>query len=144
MSIPLLKPLARRPGLPISSEPTQRDLAFFNGLGGFSHDGREYVMILAPGQTTPAPWVNVIANPQFGTVISEGGSAYTWAENSHEYRLTPWHNDSVSDQSGEALYLAMKKRDGSGPLRRCRPAGETHISHDTDLAIAFSITQKKA
>ena len=61
--------------------------------------------ILAAGQTTPAPWVNVIANPQFGTVVSEGGSAYTWAENSHEFRLTPWHNDPVSDISGEAIYL---------------------------------------
>ncbi len=82
-----------------------RDLAFFNGLGGFSRDGREYVMLLGPGQTTPAPWVNVIANPQFGTVVSESGCAYTWAENSHEFRLTPWHNDPVTDVSGEALYI---------------------------------------
>ena len=105
VSIPHLKPLRRRPRAPIADEPPQRDLAFFNGLGGFSHDGREYVTILAAGQTTPAPWVNVIANAQFGTVVSEGGSAYTWAENSHEFRLTPWHNDPVSDISGEAIYL---------------------------------------
>jgi cellobiose phosphorylase len=104
-SIPHLKPLRRRPGPPVPYEPPRRDLAFFNGLGGFSHDGREYVTILAAGQTTPAPWVNVIANPQFGTVVSEGGSAYTWAENSHEFRLTPWHNDPVSDAGGEAIYL---------------------------------------
>src|SRR5437763_15037864 len=82
-----------------------RDLACFNGLGGFSRDGREYVMILAPGQTTPAPWVNVIANAQFGTVVSESGNGYTWSENSHEFRLTPWYNDPVTDMSGEALYL---------------------------------------
>ena len=63
------------------------------------------MIILAAGQTTPAPWVNVIANAQFGTVVSEAGSAYTWAENSHEFRITPWHNDPVSDLSGEALYL---------------------------------------
>ena len=62
-------------------------------------------MLLGPGQTTPAPWVNVIANPQFGTVVSESGCAYTWAENSHEFRLTPWYNDPVTDASGEALYL---------------------------------------
>ena len=104
-SIPHLKPLARRTDPPVLYEPPKRDLAFFNGLGGFSHDGREYVTILAAGQTTPAPWVNVIANPYFGTVVSEGGSAYTWAENSHEFRLTPWHNDPVSDPSGEAIYL---------------------------------------
>jgi len=105
VSIPRLRPL---PGLPRSAyayEPPVRDLAFFNGLGGFSHDGREYITILAAGQTTPAPWVNVIANSQFGTVVSEGGSAYTWAENSHEFRLTPWHNDPVSDVSGEAIYI---------------------------------------
>jgi len=54
---------------------------------------------------TPAPWVNVLANAGFGTVISESGSAYTWAENAHEFRLTPWHNDPVTDVSGEALYL---------------------------------------
>ena len=105
VSIPHLKSRRRRPEAPIPYEPPRRDLAFFNGLGGFSHDGREYVMILAAGQTTPAPWVNVIANAQFGTVVSEGGSAYTWAENSHEFRLTPWHNDPVSDISGEAIYL---------------------------------------
>ncbi len=104
LSIPALKPLMRRPE-PVPQEPPQRDLAYFNGLGGFSHDGREYVMILAAGQTTPAPWVNVIANAQFGTVVSEGGSAYTWAENSHEFRLTPWRNDPVSDICGEAIYL---------------------------------------
>ncbi len=58
-----------------------------------------------PGQTTPAPWVNVIANSQFGTVVSESGCVYTWAENSHEFRLTPWYNDPVTDVSGEAVYL---------------------------------------
>ncbi len=84
---------------------SRRDLILFNGLGGFTRDGREYVMALAPGQATPAPWVNVLTNPTFGTVISESGAAYTWTENAHEFRLTPWHNDPVSDSSGEALYL---------------------------------------
>ncbi len=82
-----------------------RKLIFFNGLGGFTEDGREYVIRIAPGQTTPAPWSNVIANPYFGTVISECGSAYTWGENSQQFRLTPWYNDPVSDCSGEALYI---------------------------------------
>jgi cellobiose phosphorylase len=80
-------------------------LQLANRYGGFSADGREYVIALAPGETTPAPWSNVLANPHFGTVISESGSAYTWGENAHEFRLTPWHNDPVSDGSGEALYL---------------------------------------
>lgn len=104
LSIPLLKPTRRRLET-VKPEMPYRDLEFFNGLGGFSRDGREYVMLLGAGQATPAPWVNVIANPQFGTVISESGCAYTWAENSHEFRVTPWYNDPVTDVCGEALYL---------------------------------------
>jgi cyclic beta-1,2-glucan synthetase len=102
---PLLKPSRRRADPITAAEITARDLAFFNGLGGFSQDGREYIIALGPNQTTPAPWVNVIANAQFGTVISESGSAYTWAENSHEFRLTPWFDDPVCDVSGEAFYI---------------------------------------
>ena len=92
---------------PIRAEATvpPRDLIYFNGLGGFTPDGREYVIVLPPGVHTPAPWSNVIANPQFGTVISEYGNAYTWFENAHEFRLTPWNNDPVTDASGEAFYL---------------------------------------
>ena len=82
-----------------------RKRVFDNGLGGFTPDGREYVIALEPGQSTPAPWVNVIASPHLGTVVSERGSAYTWAGNAHEFRLTPWHNDTVGDRSGEAFYL---------------------------------------
>jgi cellobiose phosphorylase len=82
-----------------------RELRFHNGLGGFTPDGREYVITLERDQVTPAPWVNVLANPHFGTVVSESGGAYTWAENSHEFRLTPWNNDPVSDATGEAFYI---------------------------------------
>ncbi len=92
-----------RPDPPAEAAP--RELIFPNGLGGFTRDGHEYVITLRAGQTTPAPWVNVLANPTFGTVVSEGGSAYTWAENSHEFRLTPWSNDPVRDTTGEALYI---------------------------------------
>ena len=92
---------ASHAGMP---HPT-RNLAMFNGLGGFAPDGREYVIITEPGRITPAPWVNVLANPHFGTVISESGQAYTWSENAHEFRLTPWNNDPVSDGCGEVFYL---------------------------------------
>ena len=81
------------------------DLIFYNGIGGFTSDGREYVITISKDRITPAPWVNVLANQQFGTMISENGMAYTWAENSHEYRLTPWYNDPVTDSSGEAMYI---------------------------------------
>lgn len=85
--------------------PAIEDLQFFNGLGGFSSDGREYVIAMNENKITPAPWSNVIANPLFGTVISESGQAYSWYENAHEYRLTPWDNDPISDRGGEAFYL---------------------------------------
>jgi len=86
-------------------EAIQRELVFGNGFGGFTKDGHEYVITLTGEMATPAPWVNVLANPEFGTVISESGSAYTWMENSHEFRLTPWNNDPVRDTTGEALYI---------------------------------------
>ncbi|MBI5102415.1 MAG: cyclic beta 1-2 glucan synthetase [Nitrospirae bacterium] len=105
-TVPRLKPTqALRPESSTSVAMPRRDLLFFNGLGGFSSDGREYIITTTHGQVTPAPWVNVIANPHFGTVISESGSAYTWSENAHEFRLTPWNNDPVSDSGGEAFYL---------------------------------------
>jgi len=91
--------------IPNDVVPLRSNLILANDLGGFSADGREYVIVLGPGQTTPAPWVNVLANPRFGTIVSEAGPAYTWGENAHEFRLTPWHNDPVSDSGGEAIYL---------------------------------------
>ncbi len=83
----------------------RQDLVFFNGLGGFTPDGHEYIITTGAGEVTPAPWVNVLANPGFGTVISESGSAYSWSENAHEFRLTPWNNDAVTDAGGEAFYI---------------------------------------
>jgi len=80
-------------------------LEFFNGLGGFDGNGREYLTLLGPGQSTPAPWINVIANPHFGFQVSAEGSGYTWSRNSRENQLTPWSNDPVSDPPGEALYV---------------------------------------
>ncbi len=103
--MPRLIPSRRRFATPPASPLPARDLAFFNGLGGFTQDGREYVVTTSPQNVTPAPWVNVLANAQLGTVISESGSAYTWYQNAHEYRLTPWSNDPVSDGSGEAFYV---------------------------------------
>jgi cyclic beta-1,2-glucan synthetase len=98
----LPKPKDVEPTPPLS-RPT--DLLFDNGLGGFAAEGREYAIYLEPGQKTPAPWSNVIANPNFGFLISESGGGFTWAENSGENRLTPWRNDPVSDAPGEVLYL---------------------------------------
>ena len=86
-----------------SSNP--HGLAFFNGLGGFAADGREYVTVLAGGRTTPAPWINVVANAGLGFQVSAEGSGTTWAENSRDHQLTPWSNDPVADPPGEALFV---------------------------------------
>jgi cellobiose phosphorylase len=102
------------PFLPANPEQLEEDpgnlalpdhLLFENGIGGFTPDGKEYKIVTDRKKTTPAPWVNVIANPEMGTVISESGSAYTWCVNAHEYRLTPWNNDPVADPGGEAFYI---------------------------------------
>jgi cyclic beta-1,2-glucan synthetase len=117
---PIAEQLARLPS-PSSSPPPPRrlpkwmpaptlthepELEFFNGFGGFDKNGREYVVILKEGQTTPAPWINVVANPKFGFQASADGNGYTWAENSRENQLTPWSNDPVEDPVGEAIYVA--------------------------------------
>lgn len=103
-AIPYLTPVAMLPqeNASLTLPPM---LEFNNGYGGFSSDGKEYIIITSPGKNTPAPWINVIANPNFGTIVSETGSSYSWEENAHEFRLTPWNNDAVSDTSGEAFYI---------------------------------------
>jgi cyclic beta-1,2-glucan synthetase len=97
----------RLPEAPLAARalPPRPVLALHNGIGGFSSDGREYVVAPPAGTRPPAPWCNVLANPRFGSVLSEAGSAYTWCENAHELRLTPWHNDPLGDASGETFYL---------------------------------------
>ena len=94
-------PQAKRPATPKPTMP----LEFFNGQGGFALDGREYVTILAPGEWTPAPWANVVANPAFGFLVAAEGGGCSWAVNSRENQLTPWSNDPVSNRPGEAIYL---------------------------------------
>jgi cyclic beta-1,2-glucan synthetase len=107
------KPVGLAP-LPVKSAPRTEaaagpsvghGLEFFNGLGGFAAQGHEYVIHLGPGQSTPAPWINVIANPHFGFQVAADGSGFTWALNSREHQITPWSNDPVTDRPGEVLYL---------------------------------------
>jgi cyclic beta-1,2-glucan synthetase len=113
----LRAPAAGATRRPRSSSPLEvatiaaapQGLEFFNGLGGFAADGREYVTLLGPGLVTPAPWINVVANPDFGFQISAEGAGFTWAGNSRENQLTPWSNDPVADPPGEVLYLRDEK-----------------------------------
>ena len=103
---PLLEKLPQKRPLREPSAPLPfMELNYFNSLGGFTPDGREYAIYLGPDTHTPAPWVNVIANPSFGTMVSETGSGFTWFGNSQRNRLTGWSNDPVLDPSSEALYI---------------------------------------
>ncbi|MFT5223488.1 MAG: cyclic beta-1,2-glucan synthetase, partial [Glaciecola sp.] len=100
-------PVGKRPVRPKTEvvAPQRLPLEMFNGLGGFDRDGSEYVVTLGAGQWTPSPWINVIANPDFGFQVSASGSGFTWSSNSRENKLTPWSNDAVSDTPGEVFYV---------------------------------------
>jgi len=99
------RPVPAAAPVPAVPRPPGAGLECFNGFGGFANGGREYVTILAAGQCTPMPWVNVIANPLCGFLVSAEGSGYTWASNSREHQLTPWSNDPVSDPPAEAFFV---------------------------------------
>ena len=124
----------------ISNLVRPTNLLFDNNYGGFTPDGKEYVIFLDPDKPTPAAWINVIANPTFGCLVSDHGSGYTWAENSSENRLTPWNNDPLSDQPGEVLYLRDEENGqfwsplpapihANSPFIVHHSAGQTHFEH---------------
>jgi cyclic beta-1,2-glucan synthetase len=135
---------------PLTAVPT--DLEFFNGLGGFSTGGREYVTILKAGQVTPAPWINVIANEAFGFQVAAEGTGYTWAGNSKENQLTPWSNDPVIDRPGEVLYVrdedsgalwgptALPIRDEAAPYLVRHGQGYSRFEHNAH-GIRLDLTQ---
>jgi N,N'-diacetylchitobiose phosphorylase len=119
-----------RPAPPSEHQPEDDEpagLAFYNGYGGFSPEGDEYVVRLpwrggAP-RRPPLPWINVVANERCGFLVSECGAGYTWARNSQANRLTPWYNDPVSDPHGEACYLRDEESGAVwSPLPGPRPA----------------------
>ena len=139
----LPEPMAKKraPREPSPSLPFL-ELPYFNSLGGFTPDGREYAIYLGPNMHTPAPWVNVIANPTFGTLLSETGSGFTWYGNSQRNRLTQWSNDPVLDPPSEALYIRDEEtgvywtptpapiREGT-PYRARHGAGYTVFEHNS-------------
>jgi cyclic beta-1,2-glucan synthetase len=142
------------PSLDAGPEVDAPPLSLANDLGGFTAGGREYAIVLNGRGDTPLPWVNVIANEHFGTVIGATGAAWTWSGNSRENRLTPFGNDPVSEFSGEALYL-RDEEDGQtwgatpGPLPRPRDdsrwvtrhgAGVTRFAHgDHGIACELAV-----
>ena len=118
------------------------DLQWDNDIGGFREDGSEYVITLEPGMNTPAPWVNVLANKRFGTLVSETGSGFTWYGNSQRNRLTTWSNDPVSDPVSEAIYIRDEQSGeywtptplpvrGAAPYRIRHGIGYTVFSHNS-------------
>ena len=121
--------VARRPSTPAPApRPALGPLEFANGIGGFSADGRQYVLEVNSEQRPPQPWCNVIAGPEFGTLVTESGASFTWYQNSQKNRLTPWSNDPTLDPSGELFYLRDRDSDEVWSLTPA-PAGgsETYV-----------------
>ncbi len=104
---------------------------YFNGLGGFAEGGREYLTVLGPGQATPAPWINVVANPNFGFQVSAEGGGYAWSINSREHQLTPWSNDPITDPPGQALYIRDEETGDlwSPTASPIRDEASTYVAH---------------
>ena len=100
-------PDAPVPGSRPADPTSDRTLEYFNGIGGFAEDGREYVVRTGEEEAPlpPAPWTNVVAHETFGFASTESGPGYTWSGNSHDNRLTPWRNDPVADPPGEAVFI---------------------------------------
>ena len=142
----------RSPSEPPESVRPQAGLEFYNGLGGFAAGGREYVTTLGPGQWTPAPWINVVANPAFGFQTSVEGGGSTWSQNSRENQLTPWSNDPVTDRPGQIFYVrdedngdlwgptALPIRDASAPYVARHGQGYSRFEH-TAHGIALELLE---
>ncbi|MBO7101722.1 MAG: hypothetical protein J6V98_06850 [Bacteroidales bacterium] len=81
-------------------------LDYYNQYGGFDREGRDYVVT---NTNTPMPWVNVIANPQFGCVVSSTMSGFTFARNAQQFKLTGWSNDMVRDSASEMLLIGRRQ-----------------------------------
>lgn len=117
--------------IPSGSIPLPKDIQYFNGFGGFNGTGDEYIIRLTEKMSSPAPWVNIIANPNFGTLTSECGQGFTWIDNAHEFRLSPWNNDPLLDSAGEAFYLRDEESGifWSPTALPCRGQGDYYIRH---------------
>jgi cyclic beta-1,2-glucan synthetase len=131
------EPRQRVPGRPESPAPVP-PLVMRNGFGGFTEDGRQYVVVLDGGQHTSLPWSNVIANPDFGTIVSSSGATFTWSENSRQNCLTPYANDPIVDPTGEAIYLRDEASGATwgatpGPVPRTRDSERWLVRHEAGV-----------
>jgi cyclic beta-1,2-glucan synthetase len=119
---------------PEATEIEPPELVLWNGRGGFTPDGKEYVVVLNGAEETPLPWANVLANPRFGSVVTVAGPSFTWSENSRENRLTPFANDPVTEETGEAIFLRDEDSGAAwgatpGPMRRTAESGRWIVRH---------------
>ncbi len=137
-------PVSPARGETVPTEAATPPMTLANGLGGFTHDGRAYAIVLDGATETPMPWTNVISNPHFGTIVTASGSAHTWSGNSRENRLTPFANDPISDPTAEAIFVRDEATGEAwaptpGPMPRSpgdrclvrHSAGLTHFSRTT-------------
>ena len=113
-------------------------MALANGIGGFTGEGRDYTVVLEGDQETPLPWANVIANAEFGTIVTTSGASHTWSINSRENRLTSFANDPVADPTGEALFIRDDRTGATwsptpGPMPREQADGRFIIEHSAGL-----------
>ncbi|MFZ1411178.1 MAG: glucoamylase family protein [Micropruina sp.] len=126
---PTIGQLASPPAIRSTTDPRVGELLLFNGLGGFSSDGREYVTVLDAGRSTPGPWLNVVANEQFGFHATAEGAGYTWWRNSRDNQLTPWRNDPVTTPISEAIYVRDEVTGRVGTPTASPVAGGRHVAH---------------
>ncbi len=130
--------------VPLVLEPPP--LLMANGLGGFTEDGREYVISLGHDTDAPAPWSNILANPEFGTLVTSSGASFTWSVNSREHRLTPFDNDPVAEGTAEAIFV---RDDDTGetwgatpsPLPR-RPGDAWQVRHGAGITSFDRVTRR--
>jgi cyclic beta-1,2-glucan synthetase len=125
-----------------SDENAATDLDFWNGYGGFATDGQEYVVRLSGGGATPHPWINVISNESFGFHVSAEGAGFTWSQNSRDYQLTPWSNDTVTNRPGEAFYVA-DLASGSVSTPFASLSRRPSVKFETRHGLGYSIFEAK-
>jgi len=131
------EPQRRTPGRAEAPVPVP-PLVMRNGFGGFTEDGRQYVVVLEGDRETPLPWSNVLANPGVGTIVSSSGAAFTWSENSRQNCLTPYASDPIADPTGEAIYLRDEVSGATwgatpGPVPRTRDSGRWVVRHEAGV-----------
>ncbi len=127
--------------------------------GKFMPEGGEFRFEVSVFQRPSRPWINVLANPGFGTHVSEAGGGYTWALNSRLNQLTPWTNDAIADPPGEWFLLQdLKTRelwsvtpsawgDASATYRVAHGQGYSAMSHrrgDLEVRAAWCVDAHSA